>query len=288
MKLGYIGLGLMGAPCTKNLLKAGYEVHIWARRPESTAPLEKLGAKACASLAEVAKNADIVFLNVSDTRDVEEVIFCENGLAASGKSGLVIVDMGTISATATREMAERLAPSGITLVDAPVSGGTVGAEQGTLTIMVGATEEIFEKIRPVLTAMGRSVTRIGGCGAGQVAKSCNQIAITGTIAAIAEAVKFSAAMEVDFAPIREALLGGFAASRVLELHGKRMMEGNYEPGFKTALHAKDMGIVESIAAELDLVLPVTTLGTDLLRKTAAAGYAEQDSSAMYELIKEMQ
>ena len=287
MKIGYIGLGLMGNPCTKNLLKAGYEVHIWGRRPESTAPLEQLGAKVCPSLADVAAGVDIVFLNVSNTCDVEEVIFSEHGLAAGGKNGLIIVDMGTISAIATRDMAKRLAPFGITLVDAPVSGGTIGAEQGTLTIMVGATEAVFTIIKPVLAAMGKSITRIGECGAGQVAKSCNQIAITGTIAAVAEAVKFATAAGVDFAPIREALLGGFAASRVLELHGKRMMEGNYDPGFKTALHAKDMGIVETIAKELGLVLPVTTLGTDLLRQTADAGYADQDSSAMYEVIKEL-
>lgn len=285
MKLGYIGLGLMGTPCTLNLLKAGHEVHVWARRPESAKEVLKQGAVWCDSIAEAAAQCEILFLNVTNTVDVESVLFAPKGVAESGNKGLTVVDMSTISATATRAMAKRLEPYGIELVDAPVSGGTVGAANGTLTIMVGAAEETFNRIKPVLLDMGKSVTRIGECGAGQVAKSCNQIVITGTIAAVAEAFRFAEAAGVDPVPVREALLGGFAASRVLELHGNRMIEDNYAPGFKTVLHLKDMGIVKEIAKEFGLAMPVSQTGIGLLEQTVDAGYGDQDSSAMFNVTK---
>ncbi len=284
MNIGYIGLGLMGGPCAANLMKAGHSLHIWARRPEAVAALGAKGAILHASPAEVGKAVDILFTNVSDTPDVEQILLGENGVHACGKSGLIVVDMSTISATATRRMGQELATKGITLVDAPVSGGTVGAQNAGLTFMVGAGPEVFERIKPVLQAMGKTITRIGPCGAGQVAKSCNQIVVTGFIAVVAEALRFARENGVDPAPVREALLGGFAGSKILEIHGKRMIDGDYAPGFKTALHVKDMGIVEGIAKELDLNLPCTTLCTGFLRQTLAAGFAEEDSSAMAEII----
>ena len=285
MKTGYIGLGLMGLPCTFNLLKAGHQVHVWARRPEAAKEALERGAVWCDSIAEAASRCEVLFLNVTNTADVEAILFGDKGVVASGNRGLTVVDMSTISATATRAMAKRLEPYGIELVDAPVSGGTVGAANGTLTIMVGATEETFARIKPVLLDMGKSVTRIGECGAGQVAKSCNQIIITGTIAAVAEAFKFAEAADVDPVPVREALLGGFASSRVLELHGNRMIEDNYAPGFKTVLHLKDMGIVKGIAEEFGLAMPVSQAGIGLLEKTVDAGYGEQDSSAMFKVTE---
>lgn len=281
MKIGYIGLGLMGKPCTLNLIKAGHSLFVWARRPESAQEILAAGGTWCDSVAKTAASCEILFLNLSNTSDVEAILFGSNGVSESGNKGLIVVDMSTISATATRTMAKRLEPLGIELVDAPVSGGTVGAINATLTFMVGARQETFERIKPVLSAMGKTITRIGYVGAGQVAKSCNQIVITGTIAAVAEAFRFAEAAGVDPAPVREALLGGFAGSKVLELHGQRMIDNNYAPGFKTALHAKDMGIVHDIAAELGLPLPVSELGCDLLRKTLDAGYADEDSSAMF-------
>ncbi len=287
MNIGYIGLGLMGAPCALNLMNAGHSLHVWARRPESAAPLVAKDARAHASPAELGKAADILFTNVSDTPDVEAVLLGDNGVHACGKAGLIVVDMSTISATATRRMGDELAKKGIILVDAPVSGGTVGAQNGTLTFMVGTEPDVFERIKPVLAAMGKTITLVGPRGAGQVAKSCNQIVITGFIAVVAEALRFARENGVDPAPVREALLGGFAGSKVLEIHGKRMIEHNYDPGFKTVLHAKDMGIVEGIAKELGLNLPVTTLSTDLLRRTLAAGFAEEDSSAMSEIIAKL-
>lgn len=285
MNIGYVGLGLMGRPCVLNLLKAGHQVFVWARRPESAAEVLERGAVWCDSIAQAASQSELLFLNVTNTADVESVLFGPKGVAESGNRGLTIVDMSTISATATRAMAERLAANGIELVDAPVSGGTVGAINGTLTVMVGATQETFDRIKPVLLCMGRSVTRIGDCGAGQAAKSCNQIIITGAIAAVAEAFRFAEAAGVDPVPVREALMGGFAGSRVLELHGNRMIEDNYAPGFKTALHLKDMGIVREIAEELGLAMPVSQVGIGLLQETVDAGYAEQDSSAMFKITK---
>lgn len=281
MNIGYIGLGLMGRPCALNLMKAGHSLFVWARRRESAAPLLKKGATWCESAADCALRCEILFLNVTNTEDVESVLFGLKGVTESGRKGLTVVDMSTISATATRKMAGRLASHGMELVDAPVSGGTLGAENGTLTFMVGASEETFARLKPVLESMGKSVTRIGGAGAGQVAKSCNQIVITGCIAAVAEAIRFAEAAGVDPRPVRQALMGGFASSRVLELHGQRMIEGNYAPGFKTALHLKDMGIVSEIAEELGLSMPLSQVGIGLLERTVNAGHAEDDSSAMF-------
>lgn len=287
MKIGYIGLGLMGAPCVKNLLNAGYETFIWARRPESMEPLVAEGAVPVSSKVELAKKVDILFTNVSNTSDVEEVLLGSGGVGESNKRGLIVVDMSTISATATRSMAAKLALQGIELVDAPVSGGTLGAQAGTLTIMVGSSEPVFEKIKPVLSVLGTTITRVGECGSGQVAKSCNQIITTGTLAAISEAFKFASSMGVDLTLVREALLGGFAGSRILEIHAMRMINNSYAPGFKAVLHKKDMGIVADIAKELHLALPVTKEATSLLEKTVNAGFGEEDSSAMYEIIKKL-
>ena len=283
MKLGYIGLGLMGNPCTLNLIKAGHSLYVWARRPEATKEVAEKGAVVCSSIAEVAAQVEVLFLNVTNSSDVEAVLFADNGVAKGGKKGLIVVDMSTISAIATRNMAKRLEAHGIELVDAPVSGGTIGAINGTLTIMVGASQATFERVKPLLLHMGKTVTRIGDTGAGQVAKSCNQIAITGTIMAVAEAIHFARAAGVDPAPIREALLGGFAGSKILEIHGNRMITDDYAPGFKTILHAKDMGIVHDIAEELGLDMPVSETGLNMLKEAVKAGYGELDSSAMYKL-----
>ena len=283
MKIGYIGLGLMGKPCTLNLIKAGHSLYVWARRPEATKEVAEKGAVVCSSIAEVAAQVEVLFLNVTNSSDVEAVLFADNGVAKGGKKGLIVVDMSTISAIATRNMAKRLEAHGIELVDAPVSGGTIGAINGTLTIMVGASQATFERVKPLLLHMGKTVTRIGDTGAGQVAKSCNQIAITGTIMAVAEAIHFARAAGVDPAPIREALLGGFAGSKILEIHGNRMITDDYAPGFKTVLHAKDMGIVHDIAEELGLDMPVSETGLNMLKEAVKAGYGELDSSAMYKL-----
>ncbi len=283
MKIGYIGLGLMGKHCTLNLIKAGHSLYVWARRPEATKEVADQGATVCGSIADVASQVDVLFLNVTNSNDVEAILFNENGVTKGGNKGLVVVDMSTISAIATRDMAKRLEQYGIELVDAPVSGGTIGAINGTLTIMVGASQATFDRVKPLLLHMGKSVTRIGDTGAGQVAKSCNQIVVTGTIMCVAEAFQFAKAAGVDPAPIREALLGGFAGSKILEIHGNRMLTDDYAPGFKTVLHKKDMGIVNDIAHELHLDAPISELGLDALNRAVDAGYGELDSSALFKL-----
>lgn len=283
MNIGYIGLGLMGRPCVLNLIKAGHKLFVWARRRESADAVIAEGATWCDSIAEAASKCEILFLNVTNTEDVESIIFNAGGVIESNRKGLIIVDMSTISASATRNMAKKLEAHEMELVDAPVSGGTAGAENGTLTIMVGATQATFDRIKPILLAMGKNVTRIGDCGAGQVAKSCNQIVITGTIAAVAEAFRFAEAAGVDPVPIREALLGGFASSKIMEMHGMRMIKDNFEPGFKTVLHRKDMGIVDSMADEMALPMPLSKVGISLLDRALENGYSEEDSSVIFKV-----
>lgn len=284
MNIGYIGLGLMGKPCARHLMKAGHTVHVWGRHPEKLADLVSEGAIACISPAEVASHVEILFTNLTNTPDVEKVLLGKNGVVESGKSGLVVIDMSTISATATRDMYEKLLKKGIELVDAPVSGGTAGAQNATLTIMVGASQATFDRIQPILAVLGKTITRIGSVGSGQVAKSCNQIVITGTLLAVAEAFLFAQKLGVDPEKVREALLGGFAKSTIMEMHAMRMLKGDYSPGFKTALHLKDIGIVEEIAKELGLHMPETSLGYKALQAAVKRGYGDVDSSILYKVV----
>lgn len=284
MKVGYIGLGIMGKPCVLNLLKAGYEVTVWARRKESAVPLLVAGAHWVDSPAQLAASVDVLVSNVSDTADVETVLLGEHGAVHGARSGLVCVDMSTISPMGARDIAARLAASGIDFLDCPVSGGEVGAINGTLTIMVGGKASALEKARPVLAAMGKTITHIGDSGAGQVAKACNQIAVGVGVAAVAEVMKLAKACGVDPAPVREALLGGFASSRVLDIHGQRMIDDNYAPGFKAKLHQKDMGIVLETAQALGIRLPEAERVAGLIDQLVANGEGELDSSAIARLI----
>ncbi|WP_024301337.1 NAD(P)-dependent oxidoreductase [Pseudogulbenkiania sp. MAI-1] len=286
MKVGYIGLGIMGRPCVLNLLKAGHQVSVWARRRESAAPLLAAGARWCDSPAELAAEVELVVTNVSDTADVEAVLLGDHGVAQGAKPGLVCVDMSTISPIGARKIAASLAEKGIDFLDCPVSGGEVGAINGTLTIMVGGKSEALEKARPALQAMGKTITHIGESGAGQVAKACNQIAVGVGVAAVAEVMKLAKACGVDPAPVREALLGGFAQSRVLDVHGQRMIDDNYAPGFKAKLHLKDMGIVLDTARELGIKLPEAERVAGLIGELVEKGEGELDSSAIARLIWE--
>ena len=254
-RVGFIGLGIMGRPMALNLRRAGFELAVHARRSESMAPLAAAGATTWGSPAEVARQADVIFTMVGDTPDVEQVILGPGGVSAGARSGAVVVDMSTISAAATRTIAERLRAQGVAMLDAPVSGGEVGAIDGTLSIMVGGEVPDFDRVRPLLEVMGRNIVHVGGSGAGQVCKSCNQIVVGATIAGVAEAILLARASGVDPARVRAALLGGFAASRILEVHGQRMIDGNFAPGFKARLHQKDMRIVGEAAFELGLALP---------------------------------
>ncbi|MDC7691979.1 NAD(P)-dependent oxidoreductase [Vogesella indigofera] len=284
MKVAYIGLGIMGRPCVENLLKAGHEVWVWARRRESAEPLLAQGAHWADSPQALAANVEVLVTNVSDTADVEAVLLGEHGVVHGARPGLVCVDMSTISPIGARDIAARLAASGIDFLDCPVSGGEVGAINGTLTIMVGGKATALATARPVLQAMGKTITHIGDSGAGQVAKACNQIAVGVGVAAVAEVMKLAKACGVDPAPVREALLGGFASSRVLDVHGQRMIDDNYAPGFKAKLHQKDMGIVLDTAASLGIKLPEAARVAGLIDQLVANGEGELDSSAIARLI----
>ncbi len=285
MNLAFVGLGIMGKPMALNLKKAGHTVFVHGRRPESMAPLAEAGCTACASPAEAAAQAEITIVMVSDTPDVEQVIFGDKGVAHGARAGSVVVDMSTISPTATKVFSDRLKAQGVDMLDAPVSGGDVGAINATLSIMVGGRPEVFERVKPVFEAMGKNIVLVGGNGAGQVAKACNQIVVAVTIEAVAEALTFARKNGVDPAKVRDALMGGFAGSRILEVHGKRMLDNEYKPGFKTRLHQKDMNIVMQTAKELGLALPGAALVMQHLNALMGTGDAELDSAAVMKIVE---
>ncbi len=287
IKLGFVGLGIMGRPMAINLLHAGYSVFIYGRREESMAPVAREGGERCANPAQVATHSDIVFTMVADTPDVQEVILGKNGVIEGVRDGSIVVDMSTISPSATRDMAAHLAAKGAQMLDAPVSGGEQGAIDGTLSIMVGGDAEAFERVTPMFEIMGKNIVHIGDSGAGQVTKSCNQVVIAQTIAAVGEAMILAKASGVDPAKVRRALMGGFAASRVLELHGQRMLDDNYTPGFKAVLHQKDMRIVLETAAELGIAIPGAAAVTQLINALVGTGGGELDSAAIARLQQQL-
>ncbi len=279
-KIGYIGLGIMGRPMALNLLRAGYPVWVYARRTEALPPLTEAGATVCSSPADVARHAEVVFTNVSDTPDVEQIVLGDNGIIHGAKHGAVVVDNSTISPSATRSMANKLRNAGVEMLDAPVSGGEKGAIAGTLSIMAGGRTEAFERVLPLLQVLGKNVVHVGGNGAGQVTKACNQVVIAQTIAAVGEALIMATASGVNPVKVREALLGGFAGSRVLEVHGQRMLERDFEPGFMARLHQKDMRIVLETARELGLALPGAAQVTQYINALVGSGDGELDSTAL--------
>jgi len=279
--IGFIGLGIMGRPMALNLLRAGHALAVHARREQSMAPLAEAGAQTCPSPADVARRASVVFTMVADTPDVEQVILGPQGVIEGVGPDSLIVDMSTIAPSATRAIAARLREAGADMLDAPVSGGDIGARDGTLSIMVGGEAAAFERARPLLQIMGANIVHIGGNGAGQVCKACNQTVVAQTIAGIGEALLLAEASGVDGARVREALLGGFAGSRILEVHGRRMLEGDYTPGFKAALHQKDMRIVLEAADELGLALPGAAQVAQYLNALVGLDQGELDSAAIY-------
>lgn len=287
MNIGFIGLGIMGRPMALNLINAGHSVWVHARRPAMMTALTDAGATACNTSAEVAANTDIIFVCVSDTQDVEQVILGDEGILKSIKKDSVVVDMSTISPSATRKMATQLSEHNIHMLDAPVSGGEQGAIDGALSIMVGGDEKIFNRVLPLFEAMGKNIVHIGDNGAGQVTKACNQVVIAQSIAAIGEAFLLASASGVDPAKVRQALLGGFAGSRALESHGQRMLDRNFKPGFKASLHHKDMRIVMEAAHELGIALPGAAQVTQYLNAVVGNGKGENDSISILELQEQL-
>ena len=284
--LGFIGLGLMGRPMVGRLIAGGHALHLNSRRGVPKELLEA-GGIACANPRDVAEKSDIIFLMVPDTPDVEKVLFGENGVASGLTRGKIVVDMSTISPLATKDFAKRIEEMGCFYLDAPVSGGDVGAKAGTLTIMVGGREEIFERVKPLFQLMGKTITLVGPNGDGQTTKAANQIMVALHILAAAEALVFASKAGADPVKVRQALLGGFAASRVLEVHGERMLKRTFTPGFRTELHAKDLNIVLSGARALHVTLPSTATCQDLFNASFAAGEEKLDDSALVRVIERL-
>ena len=285
--LGFIGLGIMGRPMALNLLKSGHEMAVFARRPEALKPLADAGATAYGSPREVAEHSRIVFTMVSDTSDAEAVIVGQSGIVEGAKPGSIVVDMSTISPTRTREIADKLRKVDVAMLDAPVSGGEQGAIDGTLSIMVGGEPAVFERALPLLQCMGKNIVHIGANGAGQVAKTCNQIVVGQTIAAVGEALLLAQAAGVDPAKVREALLGGFAYSKILEVHGQRILDRNYRPGFTASLHHKDMRIAMETAQALGIGLPGAALITQYLNALVGSGGGDMDSAAIATIVQRL-
>jgi len=279
-KLGFIGLGIMGKPMAGHLLKAGHEVSVYDLNPASVQELVSKGASACKSSKEVGQKTDIIFIIVPDTPDVEAVLYGKDGLTEGLKPGSIVVDMSSISPIATKEFAKKLDAMKVKMLDAPVSGGQVGAENATLSIMVGGEPEVFEKIKPYFERMGKNIVRIGGNGDGQTCKVANQIVVALTLEAVAEALVFASKAGADPAKVRAALLGGFAQSRILDLHGERILKRNFTPGFRIRLHQKDLNLALQSARSMGLSLPNTATAQELFNAVAAQGGIDLDHSAM--------
>lgn len=286
MNVGFIGLGIMGAPMAGHLIAGGHSLALKTRRQVPEA-LVSAGGHACATAAEVAERSDVIILMLPDTPDVEAVLFGADGIAEGVKRGAVVVDMSSISPIATRDFAARLAERGAAYLDAPVSGGEVGAKNAALSIMVGGNEETFARVKPLLDLMGKTVTHVGETGAGQVAKVANQIIVALTIEAVAEGLLFASKAGADPAKVRQAITGGLATSRILELHGERMIKRTFDPGFRIALHQKDLNLALEGAKSLGLALPGTALAQQLFSACVANGAGDRDHSALVRALEIM-
>ncbi len=284
-KVGFIGTGIMGLPMALNVIRAGYPVWVFARTQEKALPLIQAGATLCDSPEQVTDHADVIITIVGDTPDVEQIVLGAKGVIEAAVPGKVLVDMTTSSASSARDLATRLAETGMDMLDAPVSGGDIGAREGTLSIMVGGDPAVFDRVKPLLEAMGENIVLVGDHGAGQVAKACNQLLVAQHILATAEALLLAKAAGVDPGRVREALLGGFAASRVLDFHGQRMLDRNFVPGFKAKLHNKDMRIALETMRDCQLDLDGTKLAAEGINRTVDSGYGELDTTAVLQVLE---
>ncbi|MDQ8021326.1 MAG: 2-hydroxy-3-oxopropionate reductase [Moraxellaceae bacterium] len=285
-KIGFIGLGIMGNPMAAHLLAAGYQVFLYSQGG-IPAELTQAGGLACANSADVASKADVIITMVPDTPHVEAVLFGENSVSSTISAGKVVVDMSSISPVATKEFAARLAKQGVQYVDAPVSGGEVGAKAASLTIMCGGEDAVFERVKPLFEKMGKNITLVGGVGAGQITKVANQIIVALNIEAVAEALLLAAKAGADPARVRQALMGGFANSRVLEVHGERMVKRTFNPGFRIELHQKDLNLALSTARAVGVSLPNTATAQELFNSCAANGGSQWDHSGMVRALEKL-
>jgi 2-hydroxy-3-oxopropionate reductase len=285
--VGFVGLGIMGRPMAKNLMKAGYPVVGYDVVPAALADVVAAGARAAGSAREAAEVSDIAITMLPDSPDVEAAMLRPGGIFEGLHPGLTLIDMSSISPVTARKVAAMAAERGIEMLDAPVSGGEVGAINATLSIMVGGKAEIFEKSLPIFQVMGKNITLVGEAGAGQVAKACNQVVVALTIEAVAEALVLAQKAGVDPARVRQALMGGFAQSRILEVHGQRMLDRNFKPGFRVRLHVKDLNVALSTGKEYGAPLPATAMAMEILKSLVANGHSEDDHSAIARFIEGM-
>lgn len=287
MKLGFIGLGVMGRPMALNLMKQGHEMNVYGRRAATLAPLLDAGAKRCDTPASLAAACDVVFTMVTASSDVETVALGPDGLIHGGKRGLVLIDMETIAPSVARSIAERLAERGMDMLDAPVSGGPAGAQQATLSIMVGGKADVFQRMRPLFEALGKTVMHMGDHGAGQTTKACNQLALLVNAMGTAEALLLAQRSGLDPAKVREVMLGGVAASRVLDLFGKRMVDRDFTPGIEARLYYKDLHIVLDLVHELGIATPAAAVVMQQINALVGRGEGGSDLSVLLTVLEAM-
>jgi len=286
-RIGFIGLGIMGKPMARNLIKAGYPLVVHNRSRKAVEELAAEGATPAESPREVAEQVDVVITMLPDSADVEQVVLGQNGVVLGLRSGMLLVDMSTIAPATARRVYQALRARGVESLDAPVSGGEVGAKEGTLSIMVGGAAAAFQKVLPIFGVLGKNIVLIGEPGAGQVTKACNQIVVGVTIQAVSEALMLARRSGVDPTKVREALLGGFAQSRILELHGKRIIERSFQPGFRIRLHRKDLAIALQTGREVSLPLMLTSQVAELMNALIGRGQGDLDHSGLAALLEEM-
>lgn len=285
-RVGFIGLGVMGRPMASNLVRAGFPLVVHSRSPGPVDELVSSGAERGTDPRDVATRSDVVITMLPDTPDVELVLLGDHGVVRGIRPGSVVIDMSTIRPLAARQLAEAFGERGVAVLDAPVSGGERGAIEAILSIMVGGPADAFERARPILEALGSSIVHVGPAGAGQVAKACNQLVVAATIEAVAEALLLARKAGVDPARVREALLGGFAGSKILEVHGARMLNGDFTPGFRSVLHRKDARIVRESAREVGAPVPSFEVAAEALERLVEAGGGDLDHAALVTLLED--
>lgn len=285
--VGFIGLGAMGTPMAARLLQAGHALAVYARRDAAMQPLVALGAKACQDIGELARQCRAIFVMVTDTRDVEDVALGSGGIVHAAAPGTVVIVMSTISPVATQRIAAQLAQHGIAMLDAPVSGGVMGAEAGTLSIMVGGEEKAFQRCKPLFESLGKTIVHLGPSGAGEAAKACTQICIVVNQQGVAEAMLLGAAMGLDLDKLKQVLQGGFAASRILDVQGPKMIGRDFTGKIESRLHDKDIRIVLALAKELGIQLPASQAASEVMAKLQEAGSGKEDSAAVLTMLERM-
>jgi 2-hydroxy-3-oxopropionate reductase len=286
-EIGFIGLGIMGKPMVKNLLISGYKVSFFARRKKVIDEITTIGGKYVKNISDLPKSCKVIILNLPKSSDVENVVLGNSGLYKNILKNTILIDMSTISPEVTIRISNKLKLKNSYLIDAPVSGGEIGAIKGKLSIMVGGQKKVFNKIRPILSVLGENITYIGKSGSGQITKACNQILVAGTMVAVSEVLVMAKKSGCNLNLIRDALMGGFAKSKILEVHGHRMINGDYKPGFKSKLHLKDLDIALKIAKNLNINLKGTKYSRKLMHQSVIDKKHEKDSSIIHEIISKI-